>query len=302
MVDLATLKGLHPKLARTPAFLYFHENQFAYPVSGEGQSKTLLEAKMVQVYSALAADCIGFNSEFNRRSFVNGVEDLLARFPDKVPKGVLSQIEEKSIVLPVGIKSGAPGSEHNELKPRGDDVTRHLIWNHRWEYDKGPERLLAFVQKLSPQLMLEFHVVGQSFRSVPPEFEALHALLAKRGWLGQWGYIESRQEYTKLLSRADYVLSTAIHDFQGISVLEACASGCIPVLPKRMVYPEIFDEHYLYDDSESVEIESSSMAAFFESLCGGRTLSVPDVRAWNWPQLSPRYRQVFDSMLKAANQ
>ena len=33
MVDLATLKGLHPRLAQVPAYYYFHENQFAYPVS-----------------------------------------------------------------------------------------------------------------------------------------------------------------------------------------------------------------------------------------------------------------------------
>ncbi|HAU17476.1 MAG TPA: DUF3524 domain-containing protein, partial [Marinobacter adhaerens] len=33
MVDLATLRGLHPRLANTPCLLYMHENQFAFPVS-----------------------------------------------------------------------------------------------------------------------------------------------------------------------------------------------------------------------------------------------------------------------------
>lgn len=31
MVDLATLRGLVPGLARLPSLLYFHENQFEYP-------------------------------------------------------------------------------------------------------------------------------------------------------------------------------------------------------------------------------------------------------------------------------
>ena len=31
MLDLATLKGLYPELP--PAVLYFHENQFEYPLS-----------------------------------------------------------------------------------------------------------------------------------------------------------------------------------------------------------------------------------------------------------------------------
>ena len=35
MVDLATLKGLVPSLANTPSVVYFHENQFAYPLSAE---------------------------------------------------------------------------------------------------------------------------------------------------------------------------------------------------------------------------------------------------------------------------
>ncbi len=36
MVDLSTIKGLHPRLAHVPTVYYFHENQFAYPVT-DGQ-------------------------------------------------------------------------------------------------------------------------------------------------------------------------------------------------------------------------------------------------------------------------
>ena len=64
MVDLATLRGLVPALARTPSLLYFHENQFAYPA---GRSRHApLEAQMVSLYSALAADQLAFNSAWNR--------------------------------------------------------------------------------------------------------------------------------------------------------------------------------------------------------------------------------------------
>ena len=33
MVDLATLRGLNPRIAHVPACYYFHENQFAYPAA-----------------------------------------------------------------------------------------------------------------------------------------------------------------------------------------------------------------------------------------------------------------------------
>ena len=53
MVDLATLKGLVPSLAGVPSLVYFHENQFDYPVSQAAHHG--LEPKVVNLYSALAA-------------------------------------------------------------------------------------------------------------------------------------------------------------------------------------------------------------------------------------------------------
>jgi hypothetical protein len=77
MVDLATLRGLVPALARLPSLLYFHENQFDYPRSNSQSS--LLEAQMVSLYSALAADCLAFNSAYNRDTFLVGLDALLRK-------------------------------------------------------------------------------------------------------------------------------------------------------------------------------------------------------------------------------
>jgi len=87
MVDLATLRGLVPALARIPAVLYFHENQFAYPQ--HRQQYPLLEAQITSIYSALAADCVLFNSSYNRASFLEGCTQLLRKMPDCVPPGVV---------------------------------------------------------------------------------------------------------------------------------------------------------------------------------------------------------------------
>ncbi len=55
--------------------------------------------------------------------------------------------------------------------------------------------------------------------------------------------MENKREYQALLQQSNVVLSTALHDFQGIAVLEGVAAGCIPVVPNRLAYPELFEKN-----------------------------------------------------------
>ncbi|MDO9476987.1 MAG: DUF3524 domain-containing protein, partial [Pseudohongiella sp.] len=60
LTDLASLRGFVPELARIPTLVYFHENQFAYPATA--QQHASIEPAMVNLYSALCADHVAFNS------------------------------------------------------------------------------------------------------------------------------------------------------------------------------------------------------------------------------------------------
>jgi hypothetical protein len=66
------------------------------------------------------------------------------------------------------------------------------------------------------------------------------------------GYVESKHEYRQWLRRGTAVISTAIQENFGIAVVEAIRYGCIPLLPNRLVYPEIIPEAFhldvLYND------------------------------------------------------
>ncbi len=335
MVDLATLRGLVPNLSRVPTLLYFHENQFAYPLSenSSGTKKSVsknaskenpalktaghnnVEPQMVQIYSALAADSLCFNSDFNRETFLSGVSDLLKKLPDGIPNNIPRLLREKSRVVPVGLLSelqnpgthkpgtGKPEQQkQNELTPLTNPKPATFVWNHRWEYDKGPDRLLAFINAMPSDQPLTFHILGQAFRKKPKEFEEIKKRLSERNWLGQWGYIESKEEYQRVLADSQYVFSTAIHDFQGLSILEAVASGCIPLLPNRLVYPEVFSSDYLYDSSVDLKREAQSLARkALEMLQNPKTVC-PTVSAFLLTNVSAGYQAVFESLTEPPKQ
>lgn len=290
MVDLATLKGFQPRLARVPTLLYMHENQFSYPES-EGQHSSI-DPQLVNLYSAIAADRVAFNSEWNRRSFLEAVAKLLGKLPDAVPTGVVGAIHTKSLVLPVPIEDRlfvARDRSLNRSEP-------HLLWNHRWEYDKGPDRLLALLRQLQARKQsFRLSVVGEQFRSQPPVFREIHSAFADR--IEYWGFLEDRDSYDQLLARADVVMSTALHDFQGLSMLEAMASGCLALAPDRLAYPEYVPDDQRYACHELAPDTEASVAAgrLCELLATDTRPAVPE--AWRLSQLAERYRDLLDEML-----
>lgn len=306
MVDAACLRGLFPQLAATPLWLYCHENQFCYPQSRHQldaqQQQNRLQAQMVFLYNCLCAESISFNSNYNRDTALAGLRDLLRRLPEKLPGELVDAIAKRSDVLPVPLRFDSAGQgEATGRRANAAQSSRplQLVWNHRWEYDKGPEYLLAFAKVLARgERPVVLHVVGQSFRDRPPAFAQLRALLEdpqRRGVLrcGEWGHIASRSEYLALLARCDCVISTALHDFQGLAVLAACAAGCAPLLPDRLAYPEMFAPNWLYpwvdDPDENALAMHSALKRIVDGLGGGSPL--PNLDAFRWPALARTYRE-----------
>jgi len=303
MVDLATLRGLVPTLASLPAVVYFHENQFEYPQHGRQHS--LLEAQMVSLYSAMAADRTLFNSAYNLQSFLAGCAALLDRLPDRVPPGVIPALRAKSSVLPVPVDPVGMVEGEVAAGPRDDwpglpsNIAQRplrLLWAGRFEHDKGGEGLLQVLLQLEATgPAYELAVIGQQFRSSPQVFAQIETDFSHR--LVQFGFVDSTPAYRALLRAADVVLSTALHEFQGVAVLEAVASGCLPAVPNRLAYPEIYPARFCYaSHPDDPALEARAAAQLVGELAvqlQAGAVQAPDVTAYTSHRLQPQYREVL---------
>ena len=222
-------------LAHVPTALYCHENQLTYPFP-PGETRDLTYG-MINWLSMLVADRVFFNSEYHLTDWFQALPNMLKHFPDYNHLDRVDEVRGKASVLPVGC----------DLR-RLDDVPRPermneppiILWNQRWEYDKNPEVFFRALYALV-EAGVEFRVViaGRSHRQSAPAFEEARERLGER--VVHFGYAEEGA-YERLLGQADIVVSTAIHEFFGVAIVEAVYAGCFPVLPDRLAYPELIPE------------------------------------------------------------
>ena len=249
MVDLNSLRGFLPNLASIPTLVYCHENQFDYPLNEHPNERAnRLNAQLSSIFSMAIADKVLFNSEYNKTSFLSGAQRLVKKLPDGISQDVVRSIDSKSSVLAVPINDQMSRLDINSRQNSAIEI----VWNHRWEFDKQPEVMFLALKKLKQKgYQFKLHVLGQSFRQVPDCFDS--AKLELKEEIVTWGF-QTRENYDAILRRADIVISTASHDFQGLSMLEAISEGCHPIAPNRVAYPEYIRSEDLYSiDSDKGE-------------------------------------------------
>jgi glycosyltransferase involved in cell wall biosynthesis len=283
LTDITSLRGFVPELAHTPLIVYFHENQFDYP---ENRSEYgTVETKITSIYNALAADTVVFNTEYNRQSFLKGASALLKKMPDHVPAGLVDMIKAKSRVISVPVYPVKKGVDTD-----GKPV---ILWNHRWEYDKAPERFLAVLRSLKRRgADFRLNLAGQTFRNTPESYGEIMKEFADH--IDHEGYAPTRESYEDVVASSNVIISTSLHDFQGLSVIEASDAGCIPVLPQRVAYTEIFDKKYLYACSDDIYEEAEHCA----ELILNRPQEKCDMSRFYWENLKGEYQSLFENTAK----
>lgn len=179
----------------------------------------------------------------------------------------------------------------------------HIVWNHRWEWDKGPKEWFEAVDALLADDFckdkFKISVLGESFAEVPEPFLQKDKYAAV---IEHWGYQPTKQDYYNILYSADVVVSTTWHEFFGVSILEAIACGCYPVCPKRLVFPEYLPPSYLYNTQTQLVKKLKNLIKRPETVRNRLTWAheMP-TEQFQWLNLKPKYSGLFNPTVEGGD-
>jgi glycosyltransferase involved in cell wall biosynthesis len=154
--------------------------------------------------------------------------------PSIFNKKILPQaIKDKAIVIPWGMD--------NFKKQTSQNKKYDVIFPHRINSDKGIIDLIFIIKKL-PEVNFVI--------TIPQKISLLekNKYYTSLSTLKNVEIIElnTGKNHLKILSQSKIILSCAKQETFGYSIMKGVLSGCIPILPNGLCYPEFFDKKYLY--------------------------------------------------------
>ena len=283
MLDTARFLGQVGSLrGDAPVLVYMHENQLTYPTAPRDEFD--MTYAMTNWSSMAAANETVFNSEFHKREWFTALPAFLRRLPDHRHERLVASVESSAAVIGVGVDL--------VRLDRLDAMRRDrplVLWNHRWEHDKGPDRFTTAVLAAT-DAGAEFDVAlaGEQFVSDPTGFEDLKDRLGDR--IVHYGEADDAT-YRSLLVSADVVVSTARQEFFGVSITEAVYAGAFPLLPNALVYPERIPEvHHddcLYDGHDDLVARLTWAVAHRDEAASVAAALRPVMAKFDWGHIAP---------------
>ncbi len=288
LVHGAALLGLARRsLGDVPIVAYVHESQLRYPTADGRAPDT--DAAMADWQTLLAADAVWWNSSFHRTTVLDALPGFLQAAPDLTHAAWVPRIEAKSSVVPVGVElDGLLGAERTSSGSMG--AVPLVVWNQRWEHDKDPLGWLRIMASLADAgVGFRLALAGERPREREDAARALLDRLDDRIEVDR--YLDA-DAYRALLLRSDVFLSCARHEFFGISVVEAIAAGCVPVLPDALSHPELLPDRWhdgvLYPPGGAQD----ALTAVLTDLDTARARVTglrEEMECWSWPRVIEQY-------------
>ncbi|MEO1598834.1 MAG: DUF3524 domain-containing protein [Planctomycetota bacterium] len=217
---------------RLPTVLYMHENQVEYPDNpSRGRDERDVHFALTNLNSIFAADLVLWNSRWNLESFLNGILKVVEPCRGIPFDDLEACVRARSNVAwcPVEV----PKPVYPSPIEAADSPL--VVWPHRHEHDKGPDLLLDLARSHRGN-SIRWALLGERFDQVPEGIkrfreEFAHSIV--------FDGCPSRNIYESILGSADWVCSTARHEFFGLAVVESMFAGCMPWVPSGLSYREL---------------------------------------------------------------
>jgi glycosyltransferase involved in cell wall biosynthesis len=138
----------------------------------------------------------------------------------------------------------------------GTNYHRNLITNyHRVNPDKIIVTGLPFYTPEVRRVVKEDNVILFPHRLDPEKnldeyCKAVAGLSVKSFRTAQ--VCQNKEQYYQLLSQGTIAVSTADQETFGYAMLEAESLGCIPIVPRKACYPEMYDERLTYNSFQDL--------------------------------------------------
>jgi glycosyltransferase involved in cell wall biosynthesis len=281
------------------ALVYFHENQLTYPLA---PGETIdYQYGFTDITTALAADRVRFNSKTHFDAFFSQLAGFLKMMPEYRPGWVQKAIRSKAGVLYPGCLFPGEDQPLMPLHTHGSESAPLVIWNHRWEFDKNPQGFFDALDEVLKQGM-EFRIalLGENFQTVPKSFLAARERYGER--IVRYGYEPSKSRYVDWLRQGAIVISTATQENFGISVVEAIRFGCLPLLPRRLVYPEIipkaFHSDFLYHTPQELVEKVTFILGNLPRFQEKRKALSHAMGAYAWERTIDRYDSLLEELAR----
>ena len=234
LVDISVLKGFYKNFPKV--ILYWHESQFEYP----GKKSGYLGLK--DIHNFISSDLNIYNSNFHKNDFFKKAKKELKKF--KLPSlgKVLEEKYSSSQIVYPGFDMQSVGSQDVGVgaSPCACPVPTFL-WNHRWSKDKDYFMFFSMMRYFKRRdYKFKINIFGESTLVGNKDFLDFKEQMGD--YINKFGYLDSKEEYYKEVLSSDIVISTAIEENFGISMVESMYSGLTPVLPTRLSYPELIPE------------------------------------------------------------
>ncbi|MDR9416254.1 MAG: hypothetical protein RI564_08220 [Gracilimonas sp.] len=120
-----------------------------------------------------------------------------------------------------------------------------------------------------------------------------------------FGYVDDKDNYSKLLHSGDIVVSTATYEFFCVAIMEAIYCGCHPLVPERLHYPELIPEslHNPLLHAPVLYKSEDDLFHHLKNMLKGETKSLPKASLQNinkhleWSKRIKDFDKLFEEMV-----